>query len=176
MLKYLVLGMVAVVLAAACGEDNKDSSAGSSSPTAAAASTSSPGATTSPAAKPTVSPVAVTSPTAAASPTKPPSTSDLSGTWKGTWANTNVTGAGTFTIVWNQSGDTLTGTINVVGTPCLSAGTVSGKVTGSAIQFGAVQGLVRIDYTGTIAASGLKGTYKAGADCASAEGNWEAVR
>jgi hypothetical protein len=84
--------------------------------------------------------------------------------------------SGTFALTWTQSGNALTGTIVVKGTPCLSAATVSGTVNGSTISFGAVSGKNTVVYDGTISGSTMKGTYTAPAGCGDAKGTWQAAK
>ncbi len=108
-------------------------------------------------------------PSAAATPV------GLGGQWSGTWTDTSPdTSGGTFALTWTQTGNTLSGTINVVGAACLTAGNVTGTINGSAISFGAVSGQVTITYTGSIAGTKMQGTYDA-PTCGNAKGNWSAT-
>jgi hypothetical protein len=115
---------------------------------------------------------ATTAPTTTAPP--PPSTS-LSGTWAGTWANqVPDQSTGSFTVTWTQNGNALTGSITISGTPCLSGGSITGSVNGATISFGAVQGQVTVEYSGTVASTTMSGTYAT--DCGKARGSWTATR
>jgi len=122
-----------------------------------------------------------TSPTHAAVPAANTSTSSpaaaatsasagLSGTWNGTY---NGSFSGTFTLNWQQSGSTLSGTINL---PDAGGTTdITGSVNGSSIQFGTV-GSTDITYTGTVSGSTMSGSYQVKTANGSAGGNWSAAR
>jgi hypothetical protein len=84
--------------------------------------------------------------------------------------------AGTFALTWTQSGSTLTGTILVKGTPCLTAATVSGSISGTTITFGAVSGTHTVVYDGTVSGTTMTGTYTAPAACVDAKGTWTATK
>jgi hypothetical protein len=132
----LVGGLAVVLAAAGCG-----SGGGSSSTTQ----------TSTPASQP-----APSTPASTPASTPPPSSSTadsgLSGKWKGTYGGAYT---GTFTLNWQQSGSKLSGTID------LSTGgtnSVNGTVDGSAIKFGTVGG-PGITYTGTVSGSSMSGSY-----------------
>ena len=126
-------------------------------------------------APPTPTPISTPTPTDTPTPTSTPSVAGLAGTWHGTWANkTPDHSTGTFTLTWTQKGSTLSGSITIGGTPCLSGGSINGHVTGSTISFGAVHGNVTVEYEGTVAGSSMSGTYHT--DCGNASGSWQAKR
>jgi hypothetical protein len=110
----------------------------------------------------------------AASPTTsaPPSSgsgTDLSGTWKGQYSGTFN---GTFTLNWQQSGSTLSGTIH------LSSGqspSINGAVAGDTIRFGTV-GSTAITYSGTVSGNSMSGTYKVKPASGSVGGPWSATK
>ena len=117
--------------------------------------------------QPSTPPPATTPPTQAAT--------GLSGTWSGHWANSVPDqSTGSFTISWTQSGDQLSGTIVINGTPCLTGGSITGTVHGSSITFGAVHGEVSVDYTGAVAGNTMSGTYAT--DCGHARGAFTASK
>lgn len=111
---------------------------------------------------------------AASSPTsKPPPSSgsgtDLSGTWSGQYSGAFN---GTFTLNWQQSGSTLSGTIH------LSSGqspSINGTVDGSTIRFGTV-GSTAITYSGTVSGNSMSGTYKVKTPSGSVGGPWSASK
>ncbi|MGD0121191.1 MAG: hypothetical protein ABSC46_01375 [Candidatus Limnocylindrales bacterium] len=132
--------------------------------------------------------VAPATPTSAPTPTTAPSPSNapvasqapsglgLSGPWNGTWQDTSPdTSSGTFAVTFTQTGNNLSGTITVKGTPCLTSGAVTGTITGGTISFGAVSGNVTITYDGSVSGSKMQGTYAAPA-CGNAKGNWSATQ
>lgn len=83
--------------------------------------------------------------------------------------------SGTFQVIWTQKGSTVSGTITISGTECLTAGTVTGTLSGSTITFGAVQGQRSVAYTGTVSSTSMHGTYSA-PSCGDAVGNWTATK
>ena len=108
-------------------------------------------------------------------PTPSTGASAIAGAWSGTWQSTNQAGSGTFTLTWTQQGSDLSGTITVTKTPCVANGTLTGKVSGNQIEFGAVQGTYRIDYRGSVSGNSMSGTY-ASPTCGNAKGNWSATK
>jgi hypothetical protein len=100
----------------------------------------------------------------------------LGGSWNGTWRDTSPDqSSGTFALTWTQAGLSLSGTIKVSGTPCLTDGTVTGTISGSTISFGAVSGQVQIKYNGSVSGNAMQGTYSA-PTCGDAKGNWTATK
>jgi hypothetical protein len=189
-LRALLVG--AALVAGACSSSGTPgpaaavSSPGASAPplVATAAPTSAPTAaiatsraTATPLALPP-SPAPTPAPTPTAKPTPSPAPSetptDLNGTWTGTWQNSTPDQAsGTFELTWARKASTMTGSIVIRGTPCLTGGSVSGTLSGAAISFGAVSGQVHVSYDGTIAGSHMSGTYAT--SCGKARGTWEAT-
>jgi len=113
----------------------------------------------------------------AVSTTPVPASGAVAGTWNGTYESTSDPAAtGTFTIEFTQTGPTLTGTISVQNTPCITEGTITGSLNGDKIAFGAVKGATQtIAYTGTVSGDRMSGTYSAPA-CGNATGTWKAAR
>jgi hypothetical protein len=141
------LGIVAALMASACG-----GSGGGSSSTG----TSTPAAVSSPATQVT---------TTSTSTATTASEGGLSGKWKGTYSGTY---SGTFVLDWNQAGSRLQGTIDLS-----TAGTVpvNGTVDGSAIRFGTVGGSA-VHYTGSVSGGSMSGSYRT----AGGDGSWTAHR
>lgn len=81
------------------------------------------------------------------------SSPSVAGTWSGTYGGAF---SGKFTLHWRESHSRLTGTIAL----SYPRGTysISGKVHGTAIKFGAVG--AGATYTGTVSGSSMSGTYK----------------
>ena len=131
----LVAGLVAATFAMACGA----SAAGPTIPPTSAANVT---ATSPP---PASAPAATTS--------LAPASVDLSGTWSGQYSGTPY--AGNFTLDWTQTGSSLQGSIQV-SDPAGDHYSISGTVTGSSIQFGAVGG---VTYTGTVSGDSMSGTW-----------------
>lgn len=112
--------------------------------------------------------VSTTASSTAAPPTSsaPPATVDLSGSWSGKYSGAFT---GTFKLTWQQTGSTLSGTIDLS-----TSGTsdLNGTVNGSKITFGTV-GSQAITYTGTASGSSMSGTYQVAGQ---AGGNWSATK
>lgn len=121
--------------------------------------------TTSATSTPTVAPPQHT-PASAATPTAAAVSVDLSGAWSGQYSGPFN---GTFNLTWTQSGSQLSGHI-VLSSPADSLG-ISGNVSGSSINFGAV-GVVT--YTGTVNGNSMSGSYT---DIANGQtGSWNASK
>ncbi len=100
----------------------------------------------------------------------------IQGRWNGTWTSTSSPGLnGTFHIDFTQAGEQLTGDITISDTPCITTGTITGKLAGDRITFGAVQGAQTIAYTGTISGTSMSGTYSA-PQCGNGKGDWKASK
>ncbi len=92
----------------------------------------------------------------AAGPATPRSSSGLSGKWSGTYGGTYQ---GTFSLHWTQTGAKLHGLIKITYKGQSATTTVTGKVNGSAISFGAVGPAGVVTYTGSVSGSSMSGTY-----------------
>jgi hypothetical protein len=107
--------------------------------------------------------------------TPAPVTTDLSGTWSGSYdgfvgndkASYLGTPNGTFTLTWAQTGNDLSGTIRLK-----SGGIqdISGTIEGRTIQFG-TPGFEGITFTGVVKENSMAGQYEVGG---SARGTWTA--
>lgn len=95
---------------------------------------------------------------------------DISGSWNGSWRVGNLSGNLNLTLA--QTGSTLSGTIAIQGSPCMSAASLTGTVSGDTVAIGAVSASSnRYDYAGTIRADGLEisGTWTGGGSCAAGQ-------
>jgi len=93
---------------------------------------------------------------ACASATSPSaSTSALSGMWSGTYGGSSE---GTFTLNWQASGSSLTGTIMISGLGDDPI-PINGNLAGNTITFGTV-GTIAITYKGTVSGRSMSGTYQ----------------
>jgi hypothetical protein len=116
--------------------------------------------------------VTTTAPAATSTPSTA-TTAGLSGTWSGDYQQTTPSASsGTFTIRWQQSGSSLTGTITIPGV-CPPGCPITATLNGSTVSFGVVAGGA-INYTGTVTGNSMAGTYAA-AD-GSTKGTWKAAR
>lgn len=89
----------------------------------------------------------------------------LAGTWSGQYSGAF---SGTFTLHWKQTGSSLTGSI-VLSRPS-GRYSVTGKVRGTAIAFGAVG--AGATYTGSLSGRSMSGHYKTG----QGGGAWSATK
>jgi hypothetical protein len=121
-------------------------------------------------------------PPTSASPTEQTTTpavaAGVAGTWNGVWRSTSSPGAtGTFQMTFAQAGQSLSGPIEITGTPCITSGTITGTLSGTRITFGAVKGQNTVSYDGTWSGNVMSGTYSApSAACGNGTGNWQAAR
>ena len=103
---------------------------------------------------------------AASDKTPPKHRSTLAGTWSGHYSGAF---SGTFTLHWTQTGSKLTGSITL-SSPSGKYG-VTGSVSGSTIQFGAVG--AGATYSGSMSGSkSMGGSYKSPAG----NGTWSATK
>lgn len=85
------------------------------------------------------------------------------GDWRGTW-NSNIGPGGSLEASFVQEGSSLTGTVSLSGSPCLSNGTISGTTNRTGATFGAVDGAHRISFTARHdSPTQMSGTYAVGA-------------
>jgi hypothetical protein len=131
----LLTGLAAGWLAMACGSSNL-------TPTLPPTLTHNVAATPPPA-----------TPTPAASASLAPADVNLSGSWSGQYSGAPY--SGTFTLSWTQTGSALSGDIKV-SDPAGDDYRITGTVTGSSIQFGAVGA---VSYVGTVSGSSMSGSW-----------------
>lgn len=160
----IYVGLLAVTLSA-CAQKTSPT-AGDSQPTAPVATVPSP------------TPAATTAATTAASvPAAAPAVAAIDGRWNGRYSSTSSPGSdGAFEVTYTTSANgQLSGSIQIHDTPCVSTGTVKGRLQGTSITFGAVHGAQTIAFTGTLSGSAMSGTYDA-PDCGHGKGTWTATR
>ena len=83
-------------------------------------------------------------------------TSGVAGAWSGTYGGAYH---GTFSLHWTQTGSKLHGSIKISYSGQSATTTVTGKMNGSAISFGAVGPTGVISYTGSVTGSSMSGHY-----------------
>lgn len=109
----------------------------------------------------------------------PPPTVDITGNWSGSWFSENGINGGAVTLDLNQNGSDFSGTINIGGSPCFSAGNISGIVSGNNITSGAVfTGSLRVDFDGAVVGNEMNGSYATikGGACTGDSGTWMASK
>jgi hypothetical protein len=67
-----------------------------------------------------------------------PTQSTLTGHWTGTWDSTNHYESGSLNVYMNQTGESLTGTVYISGSPCFLSANLNGQVKENNFSFGAV--------------------------------------
>jgi hypothetical protein len=103
----------------------------------------------------------------ASSTTAGAATGALSGTWSGQYSGASE---GTFSLTWQQSGDTLSGTIEISDLDNNPI-PINGTLSGTKISFGTV-GSLAITYTGSVSGTTMSGTYRA----PTGTGDWNATK
>lgn len=78
-------------------------------------------------------------------------------------------------MTFQVAGSRLSGPIHINNSTCVSDGTVTGTVSGSRINFGAVRAAQQISFTGVLSGDTLSGTYSA-PSCGGEKGTWTATR
>ena len=105
--------------------------------------------------------------TSTTSQSSTPAAAGLSGTWDGHYSGGYV---GTFTLIWQQTGSTLTGTIKLSNPPDTLP--INGTVSGGAIRVGTV-GSAAITYSGSVSGGSMSGSYTV---AGSSGGSWSATK
>lgn len=109
---------------------------------------------------------------------KPP-TVNVTGNWSGSWNSGNGIDGGAVSLALTQNGSDFSGTITISGSPCFSAGNISGTVSGNNITSGAVfTGSLRVDFDGTVVGNDINGSYAVinGGACTGDSGTWMASK
>jgi hypothetical protein len=157
--KPVLMAATAALLIAGCGSSHKTAVPPpiTTPPPATSVPSGATSATTAPA------------PATTAPATTAAATGGLSGTWTGQYSGAY---SGTFTLNWQQSGSSLSGTINLS-----TAGTtgVHGTVSGGSIQFGTV-GNQNITYTGSVSGGSMSGNYQIHQPAGTSNGTWSASK
>ncbi|MGZ6340143.1 MAG: hypothetical protein ACXWNG_07235, partial [Candidatus Limnocylindrales bacterium] len=122
--------------------------------------------------------VTLHTPKASPSPTAS-STSDLTGTWIGTWnIGPPYAGTGGFTMELVQTGGSFRGTVELSNTDC-SNGTVSGTIAGTSLTFGWLLTPQPVQLSGAVKGTSMSGTW-ASISCNGQNiplsGTWEATK
>jgi hypothetical protein len=100
-----------------------------------------------------------------------PAAGGLSGTWSGQYSGAFQ---GTFTLIWQQAGSNLSGTITLAA-PNLTL-PITGTVDGGAIRFGTV-GSAATTYSGSVSGNSMSGTYQTQTgNGTTAGGPWSATK
>jgi hypothetical protein len=115
---------------------------------------------------PTAATPTITPTTSAQSATTAVPATGLSGTWSGQYSGAYQ---GTFTLTWQQSGTTLTGSIKL-SSPAATV-PITGNVQGNTIRFGAVG---TVTYSGSVSGNTMSGTFQV--PTGSGSGTWSATK
>ena len=102
----------------------------------------------------------------------------IGGEWSGDWTSAKFGDSGHFDMRLKQSGKKFSGTVNIQGSPCVTKGTVSGRLEGDKIKFSVIRAEHRITYQGTLHEAGMAGSWAKVAQgrCAADRGTWSATR
>ena len=103
--------------------------------------------------------VCATTPGLAWSTTTRAKATTVAGEWTGTWKRTSpppTTGTMTFTLT--QHGAKLSGTVQVVGSACLTTNKVHGTVNGKKVTVAVSEATVTAKYTGAVSGSTMSGS------------------
>ena len=101
---------------------------------------------------------------------------EIAGAWAGTWLSSRDAG-GDIQATFVRAGDEISGTLSITGSPCLTTGSISGSVSNTNVTFGAVSGPDGIEFTGTVGATMLEGTYSVSSgSCMGDTGTFSAAR
>lgn len=86
-------------------------------------------------------------------------TIDLTGNWRGTWNSSVANYSGNLSGTLTHSGTSISGTMNVTGSPCISSGTVSGTGAGGSFSASIDSGQDSLQLQGSYTATSISGTY-----------------
>lgn len=101
---------------------------------------------------------------------------NVEGSWAGTWRSSRGQGS-TLIASFAQSDTSITGTVRVNGSPCLSTGTLSGTASNRGVTFGAVSGSHGISFRGRVSGNRMTGSYSVSSGfCAGDTGSFELER
>lgn len=111
--------------------------------------------------------------------TQPAATTDLTGDWSGTWVDAaGASGAATFSLT--QTGNAVSGAVSITGDDCLTAGDISGNVSGNTANLTIRSGAetVALNASSDNTAKTMTGTWNytaSSAGCAGETGNFSSA-
>ena len=99
---------------------------------------------------------------------------DMSGNWSGSWISGNGIERGNLSMSLIQNESNLSGTVIINGSPCFSAGNISGIVSRNNMASAILSGDLRIDFSGTMVGNNINGSYAVinGGACTGDSGTW----
>lgn len=105
-------------------------------------------------------------------------TVDMSGNWSGSWVSGNGMERGNLSMSLMQKGANLSGTVIIDGSPCFSAGNISGIVNKNNMASAILSGSLRIDFNGTMVGNNMNGSYAVinGGACTRDSGTWMVLK
>ncbi len=96
----------------------------------------------------------------------------ITGTWSGSWTLGGMV-VGTVSVNLTQAGSSISGTMSVMESPCVSAGTVTGSVSGSSVAMHVLfSGGEEADLIGTMNDDQMAGTYELHTGACASAGDW----
>jgi hypothetical protein len=111
-------------------------------------------------------------PTPSPSPIPTQTAAAITGTWSGSWTLGGMV-VGTVSVNLTQAGSSISGTMSVMESPCVSAGTVTGSVSGSSVAMHVLfSGGEEADLIGTMNDDQMAGTYELHTGACASAGDW----
>lgn len=95
--------------------------------------------------------------------------------WTGQWHNTGYGSDGTFTMDVRRSDTTMTGSIAIYNSGCVSGGQLTATVNGDQVQFGAIQAGHAINFQGQVKGNQVAGLWTIDEGCGGWSGTWQAT-
>ena len=102
-----------------------------------------------------------------------PTELNLTGDWTGTWTGLNENGNGNILLTLTQTNTSVSGTASIIGSECISTGTLSGTVTGNALVSNISSGSNTASFNATCTSTSMNGTLEiTSGSCAGDIGNF----
>jgi len=91
-------------------------------------------------------------------PISNPSELNLTGDWIGTWTDSSGSNSGNISLILTQTNTSVSGTVSITGSECISTGTISGSVTGSTLDSEIVSGSDIASFRANCTSTSMNGT------------------
>ncbi len=96
--------------------------------------------------------------------------------WEGSWVDNVYDLSGTFRLEVTRKYSSMTGSLQVIGSPCVQSGELRAEVLGDQVEFGLVVGGVdQVTFSGVIEGTHVAGTFTSGPGCGNGSGPWAGV-
>jgi TolB-like protein len=98
---------------------------------------------------------------------------NLTGEWIGTWTDTSGTNGGNMALNLNQSNTSVSGTVSITGSECISTGNLSGTITGNHLESIIQTGTDTASFNADVTSTSMNGTLEfTSGNCAGVIGNF----